>query len=147
MANDPLKRPLGPTGEAVRANIIRLRAERRLGYTELSEKLKDIGRHILPIGLRRIENGARRVDVDDLNALALALDVTPLTLLMPEAADAVERVEITGAAGKCDAEQVWNWLCAQEPIGPRMWTQSSSGWPRIRRGRNARCWPTSSTSR
>ena len=29
-----LKRPLGPTGETVRANIIRLRAYRRLGYTE-----------------------------------------------------------------------------------------------------------------
>ena len=80
-----LKRPLGPTGETVRANITRLRAFRRLGSTELSEKLKDLGKRISPLGLRRIENGARRVDTDDLFALAVALGVAPVTLLIPNA--------------------------------------------------------------
>src|SRR6478672_6208582 len=108
MPTDPLKK--GPTGETVRANIIRLRTERNLGYTELSEKLKDLDRHILPLGLRRIENGARRVDADDLVALAVALDVSPITLLMPETATGGARVQVTGVEKKLTADHVWEWL-------------------------------------
>jgi transcriptional regulator with XRE-family HTH domain len=121
MPTDPLKK--GPTGETVRANIIRLRAERNLGYTELSERLKDLDRHILPLGLRRIEAGERRVDADDLVALAVALDVSPATLLMPNAATGDELVEVTGvneklaAEGeKITAEHLWEWLRCRQPI-------------------------------
>ena len=113
-----LKRPLGPTGETVRANITRLRAFRRLGYTELSEKLKDLGKRISPLGLRRIENGARRVDTDDLFALAVALGVAPVTLLIPNADDGGEQVAATGVIEKCDAERLWNWVSGYEPIDP-----------------------------
>ena len=113
-----LKRPLGPTGETVRANITRLRAFRRLGYTELSERLKDIGKPITPMGLRRIENGARRVDTDDLFALAVALGVSPITLLIPNADDGGEQVAATGVTEKCDAEQLWKWLRIEESIDP-----------------------------
>ena len=118
MSNDPLKKPLGPTGETVRANVIRLRAERRMGYTELSEKLKDIGRHILPIGLRRIESGARRVDVDDLVALAQVLKVAPTTLLTPWVAYGTDQVAVTGVDGGLSAAQLWDRLRADEPIDP-----------------------------
>lgn len=52
-------------------------------YAELSRKLAEMGREIPPLGLRRIETGERRVDVDDLVALALALDLSPLALLLP----------------------------------------------------------------
>lgn len=114
MPTDPLKK--GPTGETVRANIIRLRTERNLSFTELSEKLKDLGRHILPLGLRRIEAGTRRVDADDLVALAVALDVSPITLLMPDTATSGARVEVTGAEKKLTAEHVWEWLRCRQPI-------------------------------
>lgn len=114
MPSDPLKK--GPTGETVRANIIRLRAERNLGYTELSERLKDLDRHILPLGLRRIEAGERRVDADDLVALAVALDVSPITLLMPNTATGGSRVEVTGVKKKMTAEHVWEWLRCRQPI-------------------------------
>jgi hypothetical protein len=114
MPSDPLKK--GPTGEAVRANVIRLRAERNLGYTELSERLKDVGRHILPLGLRRIEAGTRRVDADDLVALAVVLDVSPVTLLMPNTAAGDEHVEVTGVDRKLTAEHVWEWLRCRQPV-------------------------------
>ena len=47
-------------------NIRRFREARRLGYTELSRMLSDLGWEIAPLGLRRIEQEARRVDTDDL---------------------------------------------------------------------------------
>jgi transcriptional regulator with XRE-family HTH domain len=113
-----LKRPLGPTGEVVRANVTRLRAFRRLGYTELSERLKDLDKRISPLGLRRIENGARRIDVDDLFALAVALGVSPATLLITNADDGDERVAVTGVTEECDAERLWKWMQIEESIDP-----------------------------
>lgn len=74
---------LGPTGEIVRDNIRRLRRARGLGFAELSRELEHHGRPIPPLGLRRIEEGERRVDVDDLTALAVVLWTSPATLLSP----------------------------------------------------------------
>lgn len=49
---------------------------------ELSARLAKLGRPILPSGITKIEQGKRRVDVDDLVALAAALKVTPTRLIM-----------------------------------------------------------------
>jgi transcriptional regulator with XRE-family HTH domain len=124
---DKLKKPLGATGETVRANITRLRTEQRMAYTDLSAKLKDLDRPIPPLGLRRIENGARRVDADDLFALAVALGVSPVTLLTPNAAAGSERVAATGVPKGLQAEQLWRWLCVYEPIGPEQQTRFAPG--------------------
>jgi transcriptional regulator with XRE-family HTH domain len=45
--------------------------------------MKEAGRSISPSALSKIENGDRRVDVDDLTALAYALGITPYELLSP----------------------------------------------------------------
>ncbi len=74
---------LGPTGETVRDNVKRLRLARDLTYAELSRQMEEIGRPIPTSGLRRIEAGERRVDVDDLIALATVLWVDPVTMLLP----------------------------------------------------------------
>lgn len=76
---------LGPTGELVKTNVRRIREARGLTYAELSRRLERRGNPIAPLGLTRIETGFRRVDVDDLMALAHALDVNPTTLLLPAA--------------------------------------------------------------
>lgn len=61
------------------ADAVRTYRERRgMTYTDLSRTL---GRDINPVGIRRIENYERRVDIDDLYALAAALEVTPAVLL------------------------------------------------------------------
>jgi transcriptional regulator with XRE-family HTH domain len=79
---------LGTLGWAVVENVKRLRWEKRLHYSELSEKLADVGRPIPPLGLRRIERGARRIDVDELGALAQVLGVPMAVLLDGGAAEA-----------------------------------------------------------
>jgi transcriptional regulator with XRE-family HTH domain len=82
------KTSLGPVGDVLRGNIKRIREAQRLTYVALSERLTELGRPIPVLGLRRIERGERRVDVDDLVALAVALATPPVDLMVPgDAAD------------------------------------------------------------
>ena len=71
---------IGHHGENVALAVRTLRLTQRLTLTELSQRVAKNGRHIPELGLRRIERLARRVDVDDLMALAAALDVSPWLL-------------------------------------------------------------------
>lgn len=78
--------------------------------TELSEKLTALGRPIPPLGLRRIEDGSRRVDVDDLTSIALALDVSPISLLMPHTESEDDPAEVSGHDEPVRAGVLWGWL-------------------------------------
>lgn len=81
----------GTVGATVAAQVRRLREHRGLSLRGLSEKMSAIGRPVLPSGLSKIEAGDRRVDVDDLAALATALNVEVNQLLRP----GNESVEVT----------------------------------------------------
>lgn len=119
------KNPLGPTGQQVRVNIRRYREQRRLSYRELSDRLSEAGRPIPTLGLSRIENGERRVDADDLVALAAALHVNPSALLLPpevvgrRTGDAQTRgtgdVQITGV-GTVPGWLAWGWVDGYSPL-------------------------------
>ncbi|MEU0098283.1 helix-turn-helix transcriptional regulator [Streptomyces sp. NPDC006267] len=74
---------VGSVGDQVRVNLLRLRTVRRLSTTKLSAALRQAGRPIPPTGITRIEKGERRVDVDDLLALAQALEVPYGQLIEP----------------------------------------------------------------
>jgi transcriptional regulator with XRE-family HTH domain len=75
---------IGHIGAAVADKVMKLREAQRFTYAELSRKLSGLGRDIPPLGLRRIETRERRIDVDDLVALANALGVAPTELLLDE---------------------------------------------------------------
>jgi transcriptional regulator with XRE-family HTH domain len=72
---------IGPVGETVRGNVADLRKRRGLTLRDLSEKMTAAGRPMAYNTLSEIERGARRVDVDDLVALAVALGAPPIDLL------------------------------------------------------------------
>lgn len=93
------KNPLGPTGDTVRENVLRYRTLMNLGYADLARRLEALGRPIPVLGLSRIERGERRVDVDDLMALAVALGVSPTSLLLPDTGDSDDPVAATGIDG------------------------------------------------
>lgn len=114
-SGDRRKIDLGPTGRLVSANIRALRTSSNLTYAALSRRLSDLGRPIAVLGLTRIENGERRVDADDLVALAFALSVNPNALLLPAAPTSDEVVEITGCA-PLPAGQVWSWADGVRPL-------------------------------
>ncbi|CAN5524383.1 hypothetical protein BH09ACT7_BH09ACT7_08530 [soil metagenome] len=130
----PKARPLGPTGEAVRANLVQIREAKRIPVTRLSERLETLGRHIPPLGIRRIEAGERRVDVDDLMAIAVALDVSPITLLVPglNSEDEHLQVSVTGVAASVEALSLWNWVGGQAPpwFTGSVAQYISAAWPR-----------------
>ena len=112
----------GPIGSAVAANIERLLESQNLSYAELSRRLDELGRPIAPLGLTRIRDLQRRVDVDDLVALALALGVSPTTLLLPgsdastEAGAVGAKAPVTDGGEKYPLTQIWKWFVAESPI-------------------------------
>jgi transcriptional regulator with XRE-family HTH domain len=82
VTDDRLQRnPLGPAGRRVRDHVKTLRVRRGMTHQQLSDLVKEYGRVIPVLGISRIENGARRVDVDDLEALAGALYTHPMSLM------------------------------------------------------------------
>jgi transcriptional regulator with XRE-family HTH domain len=113
----PRRNPLGPTGETVRANLQRLREAKNLGYANLARMLEEIRRPIPELGLRRIESGDRRVDADDLVALAAVLGVSPITLLLPGMPGADKSEGAVAAPGEdVTAGRLWLWLRADAPL-------------------------------
>lgn len=73
----------GPTAAIVADNIKQLRTVQNLSYTQLSKQLKQRADwSISPVGVRRIENGERRISVDDLVAIAATFDIPPSMLLI-----------------------------------------------------------------
>lgn len=116
---------VGPSGRTVATNVKRLREARGLTLRALSLTLKEQGRSLSADALNKIENGAslepravRRVDVDDLVALALALGVNPSALLLPMEDGDGAVVEITGA-GSVPASAAWDWADGARPLGWR----------------------------
>jgi hypothetical protein len=80
MASDDTR--VGPAGLVLAANIARVREASRLSYIDLSRELARAGRPIPELGLRRIEKGERRVDFDDLLAIAYVLRVCVVDLMI-----------------------------------------------------------------
>ncbi len=103
-----------PTGKTVADNIRRIRDEIRGWSTyDLSRKLSDAGRPIAASALSKIERRERRVDVGDLLALAVALEVHPAALLFPPTVEG--DTELTGG-GRVAAGIVWEWAEGERPL-------------------------------
>ncbi|WP_328389686.1 helix-turn-helix domain-containing protein [Nocardia sp. NBC_00416] len=107
------KNPFGPTGDTVRNNVLRYRNRMNLGYADLARRLEALGRPIPVLGLSRIERGERRIDVDDLMALAVALGVSPTSLLLPDTSGSDDVVTATGIEGT--AADLLGWLRLHTP--------------------------------
>jgi len=114
----------GATARTVAANLKRLREARKLSLRALSQELrKRTGRSLSVDALNKIENAAtagagvtRRVDADDLVALALALGVNVSALLLPPTARGVG--ELTGIDHPISAFRLWSWASGELPLPP-----------------------------
>ena len=140
----------GPIGHQVAAQIRWQRERRNLSLQQLSERLTVVGRPILPSGISKIEQGARRVDVDDLVALADALGTAPGALLQGPlresvglteeqqgigraAMDALERCEAVGMSRYeviewMNAADGWRRLIERDPSGRDMAAELAPAW-------------------
>jgi transcriptional regulator with XRE-family HTH domain len=106
----------GATASRVAANIRELRRERGLDLAALSDLLARRGHAVGINTLSKMERGTRRVDVDDLMALALALDVTPNRLLLSKTADD-EILALPGNA-RVSTASAWAWAAGDSPLPP-----------------------------
>ena len=106
---------LGPTGRFVAGNLAKIRTAQGISTTDLSRRLRTAGRPIPATGITKIEKGGRRVDVDDLVALAVALGVNTNALLFPDVADE-SAAEVTGSGRPTTAYEVWQWADGRAPL-------------------------------
>lgn len=98
----------GPIAERVAESVRTHRTRRGLSHRQMSARMREVGHPILPSGIARIEDGTRRVDVDDLVALALALRV-PLAVLLLPGAPTGEPVNLTENV-PVDFTAAWRWV-------------------------------------
>ncbi len=107
----------GPTAERTAANLRRIRRSRNVTTAGLSQRLAALGHPIADTGITKTEAGTRRVDVDDLVPLALALGVTPNTLLMPDVDYLGNRdIHQLTPAVSGTAVELWQWAQGEKPL-------------------------------
>jgi len=114
-----VKRPAGPSSSRTAANVARLRRQQGKTAADLSRGLTRAEQPILDTGITKIEKGDRRVDVDDLVALAVALDVSPNVLLLPPVqapmADVNATADVTPGV-KASVGDMWAWATGERPL-------------------------------
>jgi len=103
----------GPTGRRIAANLAELRESRHLSQPQLAVRVQQAGGQLTATLVSKTENGDRRVDVDDLVALAIALGVSPNRLLLT--ADADGEVELTPTL-IVHAADAWRWAAGERPL-------------------------------
>jgi len=98
--------PAGITHEHVAQNLRTARQAIGMDVRTAARLMTEAGRKLAPSGISKIENGDRRVDVDDLTALAYILRTTPAALLTPLA----EAVTLTGVPESFLPEEIQAWV-------------------------------------
>jgi hypothetical protein len=88
-----------------------------MSVRDLSARMSELGRPLLPSGITKLEKGQRRVDVDELVTLAVALGVNPSRLLLPaEAGD--QDVPLTPTL-TVPGWAAWQWADGFAPLPTR----------------------------
>ncbi|MFD3503721.1 helix-turn-helix domain-containing protein [Streptomyces sp. NPDC058678] len=108
----------GPTSAQVARNIERVRKARQLKQKDVSDRLRKAGRPLLATVVSKVERGERRIDVDDLVAFALALNVSPLALLLPPRGNGNPYIPLTDGVTATLAE-AWDWATGVHALPER----------------------------
>lgn len=95
---------LDVTGQHVREAVKNIRKAAGLTHQQVCDRA---GGAISRTAISDIERGVRKVDVDDLMHLALALEVSPLDILLPERTDPGAH-PVTGATPR-QTRELWAW--------------------------------------
>lgn len=121
------RKRVGYVGAVVADNIQRIREEKNLSRPDLARRIQELQQSeqhgdwelspskINALAITRIETGERRVDVDDLVLLAVALEVAVPTLLVPYGEG---MFHVQTPAGPTPSGWYWSWLTARRPLTP-----------------------------
>jgi hypothetical protein len=105
---------LGPVGRRLARNLAALRMARQSNQPQLARLVAQLGRPMTGPVLSKTEQLDRRVDVDDLVALAVALGATPNRLLLGPRRDD-SQIELTPNLA-VSADRAWLWAGGEEPL-------------------------------
>lgn len=125
MAKEPIEP--GPASERVATNVAALRG--KVQQSEISRRLAILGRPLSVSTLSKIEQRNRRIDVDDLMALAIALEATPNRLLLPGEVGDQETDPLVDLADGIHATPLaaWRWASGDLPLSPHEWSGGARG--------------------
>lgn len=98
--------------QVVASQLKEVRRRRGLSQEALSALLSELGVPLHQTAIAKIENQKRGVAVGELVALALALNVTPLRLLLPDGKDLV----FITPAKRHFASTVWGWMIGNQSL-------------------------------
>lgn len=118
---------MATVGQMVGANIARLRKEQGLSQRELVARLEErLGISVDPATVARLENGGRRITVDDLVTYAYVLGADAVHLLAPQGDGDLELSDVV-AISYADAR---SWL--QAGVHPDDDLAASDTWDPVR---------------
>lgn len=105
---------------ALGANVRRIRDIRSMTVRDLSARLRPLGFSLSPSGVSEIENATRKVSVEELLTLAIALNTSVIDLILP-AAD--ENLTIAKDVELNSATSLYWWLRGDGPWpdDPDLW--------------------------
>ncbi|MFC8290062.1 helix-turn-helix domain-containing protein [Streptomyces sp. NPDC057242] len=109
---------IGPAGQHVGRAVARAREARSWDQAELVARLAAEGLALSQPILSRVEAGTRRVDVDELLALAVALGVAPVALLPAHSGPEPAAPDPSGPGGLRGVSVVGVVLDEADPVGP-----------------------------
>jgi len=105
------------TSITVGKNLKRIRTAAGMTTRVLAASLAENGAPMSPSGISEMENGRRGVNVDQLTALAAALEVSPAALLTPITDDANPDAEVMLSGTSTErAEDMHLWLTGQRSL-------------------------------
>lgn len=104
----------GAIAQAVAENVEAVRKRRGLTQQQLASRLAELGRPMQASAVAKVESGDRRVDVDDLAALAVALNVSVARLLLPDG-DENQPVFVVPAFS-VPAYSAWDWATGERSL-------------------------------
>lgn len=84
---------------------------------DVAMELTKLGRRFSANAVVKMENGLRRIDVDDLMALAVVLDCGPLALLLPHSAAGTQVAFPYPAGSTRTDDELWLWALGEKPLG------------------------------
>lgn len=123
--HQPKQPEVGPVGRNLIDAVEELREARGLSWRKLSAALEGIGRPIFPLGLSRMAKAIRRVDVDELIALSIVLDVNPNALLFPRHVARKDVIDLTPEVQQ-RAYIAWGWARGRWPLPADLWPEEAA---------------------
>ncbi|MBS1691919.1 MAG: helix-turn-helix transcriptional regulator [Actinobacteria bacterium] len=110
--NDSASGEKDPVRVSLGDNIRRIRGVRSMTVRDLSTQLAPLGLKLSPSGVSEVENATRKVAVDELLKIAIALNTSVIDLLLPAGG---ECLTVAKGVDPLGVDELYWWLRGEQP--------------------------------